>query len=228
MQERDRELTALIEPVAAKYDCNNIEACFKTFKEFCLSWRFNGNKTTLYISDYLIDAPDHVIENCVDTLFKVIKKKDHEYDDNYMAWVTSDSFINSKRKIYLKRSKNLTRSDIGKTRLISDSVQRLLEQDLLVPSDIDNSIFTWTSRPSYRKVGYCSPMMRVVAISSALDREEIPNYVLDYVVYHESLHLRQGYRPFRRSHDTQFRKMERLFPQYKEAEAYLKDLKDRS
>jgi len=228
MQERDRELTALIEPIAAKYNCNNIEACFKTFKEFCLSWRFNGNKTTLYISDYLIDAPDDIIENCVDTLFKVIKKKDHEYDENYMVWVTSDSFINSKRKIYLKRSKNLTRSDIGKTRLISDSVQRLLEQDLLVPSDIDNSIFTWTSRPSYRKVGYCSPMMRVVAISSALDSEEVPNYVVDYVVYHESLHLRQGYRPFRRSHDTQFRKMERLFPQYKEAEAYLKDLKNRS
>jgi predicted metal-dependent hydrolase len=70
-------------------------------------------------------------------------------------------------------------------------------------------------------------MMRVVAISSALDDDSVPENVVDYVVYHESLHLRQGYRPFRRSHDIQFRTMEKLFPEYGDAEIYLRGLADK-
>ena len=73
-------------------------------------------------------------------------------------------------------------------------------------------------------MGFCSTMFRVVGISSRLDSDDVPDFVRDYVVYHECLHLRQGYRPDRRVHDAQFRSWERMFPRWREAESVLRGL----
>ena len=65
----------------------------------------------------------------------------------------------------------------------------------------------------------------IVAISSIFDDPKVPEELLDYVVFHECLHLRQGYRPFnRRPHDAEFQRQERMFPRYEEMESQLKSL----
>jgi len=68
-------------------------------------------------------------------------------------------------------------------------------------------------------------MMRVVGVSSILDDISVPEFVLDYVVYHESLHLAQGYRPGQKVHDRAFKENERRFPKHEEAEKYLKNIR---
>jgi hypothetical protein len=227
MKRKDEHLKEVFSARAFSDGLTVSDAWFFSPKEFQASWRLKGREIEIFLSDYLIDAPDTVISDFAGALFSIVKKRTPTYGDQFMDWVTSDPFINDKRRIYMRRSKNLSGSSMGRNKEISDSVDRLLDSGLLLPSDIDNSIFTWTSRPNVRKVGYCSPMMRVVAISSALDDDSVPDKIVDYVVYHESLHLRQGYRPFKRSHDTQFRNMEKLFPEYADAEKYLKGLADK-
>lgn len=226
MTEQDEHLRSIALPIGRSFGFDDVNALFKKKKEFQFAWRIKNNCIEIYISDYLQDAPDAVLYDLIETIFTHVKGKRPVFSKEYMDWVTSDDFINKQRAIYLKRSKNLTRSHVGNVRDLVDSAQRLLDSGLVHPSDIDNSMFTWTSRPNYRRVGYCSPMMRVVAISSALDCNNVPENVLDFVVYHEILHLRQGYRPFVRSHDREFRSQERSFPGYEEAEAFLKKLKD--
>ncbi|MDR3205933.1 MAG: DUF45 domain-containing protein [Candidatus Methanoplasma sp.] len=198
------------------------DAAFFSPKEFQAVWRRRGNNVSIKISDYLSDAPDAALSEFACTLLDMVAGRKPTYGGRYMEWVTSDEFINNKRRIYIRRSKNLRGDHIGKEKDLSASLDRLLESGLIAPSDIDNSVFTWTSRPNVRRVGYCSPMMRVVAVSSALDDPAVPDEVADYVVYHETLHLRQGYRPASRAHDAQFREMERRFPGFKNIEAYLR------
>lgn len=110
----------------------------------------------------------------------------------------------------------------GTYRNLIDSVQRLYEDGLLEDGDIRNTAFSWTVGPNYTRLGYCATFARTVAVSSVLDDLSIPEFVLDYVVFHESMHLRQGYRPFDTNpHDPQFRAWMKRFPRAKEAEAIL-------
>lgn len=222
----DRRLREISVPILELEGLALISGKFFAAKEFQATWRKNGNQIELKVSDYLIDAPDDVLEDFVMSVVMTISKKQPQYGQTFLDWVRSDDYINEKRKIYLRRSKNLTRSPQGNERDLLESLDRLLDSSLLSPPSIDNSFFSWTSRPNVRKVGYCSPMMRVVGISSALDSCKVPEFVLDYVVYHEALHLAQGYRPGVRAHDTAFRNNERKYPKFEEAEKYLKTLKN--
>lgn len=179
----------------------------------------------IYVSDYLDDAPDIVLEQFLKGTSTYIFGGRHVFGGEYLDYMRSEDFILRKRPVYFKRSRRLTRSDAGKYRNLYDSVQRLLDRGLLRDGDIDNTIFSWTTGSNRTKLGYCAQMFRIVVISSVFDDPNVPEELLDYVVFHECLHLRQGYRPFnRRPHDAEFQRQERLYPEHEEMERKLKTL----
>ena len=86
---------------------------------------------------------------------------------------------------------------------------------------------TWSKVFTGRKFGHYDRIRDVVMISSTLDRDEVPEYVLDSVMYHELLHkkLGIGWRNGRMAaHTPEFRNAERRFPQFVETESFLKRL----
>lgn len=146
--------------------------------------------------------------------------------ESFLAFVRSEGFVSSRRPVFIGRSRNLLRTDVGEARSLPDSVRRLTDSGLLTAGDVENSVMSWTRRDSYRRVGFCSTMFRVVGISLALDSPDLPDSVVDYVVYHECLHLRQGYLPTSRVHDARFRSWEHEYPGWRECEAALRSLGD--
>jgi predicted metal-dependent hydrolase len=76
-----------------------------------------------------------------------------------------------------------------------------------------------------KRVGYCSVLMKVIVISSVLDSQEIPKFVVDYVLYHELTHLNKGFDPFGQKHGIDFLALEHIFPMHSEANEWLKRLK---
>lgn len=193
-------------------------------KEFGYSWRVNGSSIEMHIADYLAGAPDLVLIDFCDMVCRRAVGRRCPIPDSYLDYVRSDKYIVDNRPTYIRRSRNLARTACGQTAYLHDSVQRLLDSGLILDSDISNSYMSWTWRNNVQRVGFCSTMFRVVGISSRLDSDDIPDMVRDYVVYHECLHLRQGYRPGRRVHDAQFRSWERSFPGWREAEGVLRRL----
>ena len=201
------------------------EAGFISTKEFNFKWKLRGSSISIYVSDYLDDAPDIVIEQFLKGASTYIFGGRHIFGDDYLRYMRSEDFILRKRPVYFKRCRRLTRSDMGEHRNLFDSVQRLLDMGLLDARDIDNTVFSWTTGSNRTKLGYCAQMFRIVVISSIFDDPKVPEELLDYVVFHECLHLRQGYRPFnRRPHDAEFQRQERMFPRYEEMESQLKSL----
>ncbi|MDR1404792.1 MAG: hypothetical protein LBJ20_04410 [Candidatus Methanoplasma sp.] len=227
MTQTDERLFEIVSPAVSENGLNLRSAVFCARKEFQISWKKSGTDIDLSVSDYLTGAPDEALRDFSFAVAGTVAGRKPQYGSTYLGWIKSDEFIIGNRKTYLKRSKNLIRESMGKERDLTESLDRLLDSGLLDPCCIDNSFFSWTRNPNLRKIGFCSPVMRVVGISSALDDVSVPEYVLDYVVYHESLHLAQGYMPGKRAHDCVFRTNERKYPMYREAENYLRTLKSK-
>lgn len=85
----------------------------------------------------------------------------------------------------------------------------------------------WNATITHRKLGHYAFASDSVMISITLDDRRVPDYVLDFVMYHELLHkhfgrVTKGGRV--RSHTPAFRKAERQFRDYRRAEAFLSKL----
>ena len=83
----------------------------------------------------------------------------------------------------------------------------------------------WNKTITQRKLGHYQPASDTVIISISLDRLHVPDYVLDFVMYHELLHKQLGIQVVngrRYAHTPHFKAAERQFQQYGEAQAFLK------
>ncbi|MGO9232392.1 MAG: SprT-like domain-containing protein [Bryobacteraceae bacterium] len=85
----------------------------------------------------------------------------------------------------------------------------------------------WSRRAARGMLGHFDPSHNAIVISRIFDRPGVPVLALEYVVFHEMLHLRfpvnhSGAR--RRVHTREFREAEKQFPQLREAKEMLKRL----
>lgn len=83
----------------------------------------------------------------------------------------------------------------------------------------------WSRRPSQTLLGHYDHAHNAIILSSWLDRPEVPRYVVEYVMYHEMLHMKHPVEPrrHRRSvHPPAFREDEKRFAHFAEAKAWLK------
>jgi len=85
----------------------------------------------------------------------------------------------------------------------------------------------WSRRPSRSTLGHYDLSHNAIILSKLLDRAQAPRLAVEYVLYHEMLHLRfpadhSGAR--RRVHTREFQEAEKTFPRFKEAKESLKKL----
>jgi hypothetical protein len=84
---------------------------------------------------------------------------------------------------------------------------------------------TWSPGPARRRLGHFDPAHNAIVISRAFDDPRIPRYALDYVMYHEMLHLRHPVRlrgGRRCVHSAEFQEEERLFLHLDRAQRFLR------
>jgi hypothetical protein len=85
----------------------------------------------------------------------------------------------------------------------------------------------WSRGESRSMLGHFDPSHNAIIISRIFDRPQVPALGLEYVMFHEMLHLRYpvdhaGAR--RRVHTKEFREAEKKFPRLKDAKELLKKL----
>jgi predicted metal-dependent hydrolase len=86
---------------------------------------------------------------------------------------------------------------------------------------------SWSRAKTRRILGHYDPAHNAIIISRVLDHPGVPSYVLEYIVYHEMLHLKHPVklRGSRRCvHSAEFQAEEKLFPRVDDANAFLKRL----
>lgn len=90
-------------------------------------------------------------------------------------------------------------------------------------------ILAWTSREQYHTLGSYNYHWDIILISRLLNNRLIPEFIVRFILYHEMLHIKHGaYRDSNglRAHTPAFRADERAFPQYEEAEEFLKHIRE--
>jgi predicted metal-dependent hydrolase len=86
---------------------------------------------------------------------------------------------------------------------------------------------TWSEHMARRSLGHFDAAHNTIVVSRVFDRPSSPRYAIEYLLYHEMLHLKHPVRMrgLRRCvHSREFKADEGLFPQLREALAFIKRL----
>jgi predicted metal-dependent hydrolase len=86
---------------------------------------------------------------------------------------------------------------------------------------------SWSAEQARRSLGHYDPAHNAIIISKVFDQARVPRLAVEYLVYHEMLHLKHPVkmRGSRRCvHGSEFRADEKAFPQLEEAKRFLKTL----
>jgi len=96
-----------------------------------------------------------------------------------------------------------------------------------LPVDWKNRTWDGACADGRRQFGSFDPGPNQILLNCRMDRPEIPRYVVEYVLYHEMLHVKH---PTRKSgcslisHSPEFRAEEKLFPEFERARKALDKL----
>ena len=91
-------------------------------------------------------------------------------------------------------------------------------------NSLQKPVLSWSSRRTYRILGHHDSTHETVIISKSLDDRKVPKFVVEYVVFHEMLHIFHPteHRNGRRfNHTPAFKRNERKFSYFEEAENWI-------
>ena len=83
---------------------------------------------------------------------------------------------------------------------------------------------SWSARKTYRILGHHDAAHETIVVSRSLDDYKTPKYVVEFIVFHEMLHIfhpTQHRNGRRYNHTPQFRRDERKFAFFEEAEIWI-------
>jgi predicted metal-dependent hydrolase len=86
---------------------------------------------------------------------------------------------------------------------------------------------SWSQTTARNMLGHYDPAHNAIVVSRVFDHPRVPRFVVEYIVYHEMLHLKHPVklRGSRRCvHPKSFQEEEKLFPRLVEAKQFLRKL----
>jgi len=91
-------------------------------------------------------------------------------------------------------------------------------------NSIPKPTLTWSARKTFRILGHHDSTHETIVVSKSLDDKNVPQYVVEFIVFHEMLHifhptLQRDGRHY--NHTPQFRRDERKFASYEKAENWI-------
>jgi predicted metal-dependent hydrolase len=179
------------------------------------------------ISDLLQGAPEPVLRAIAHILLAKMYGKpiEREHAARYRRYVASHTIIEKAHLVRQIRGRKRIRTAQGHTynleAVFNDLNGRFFHGLLARPH------MTWSRDHARNRLGHYDPAHNAIVVSRVFDYPHVPRYALEYIVYHEMLHLRHPVklRGSRRClHSADFQAEEKLFPLREEAKRFLKHL----
>jgi len=176
-----------------------------------------GDKITAKISDLLEGAPSSFQEALAHILLGKLYRKPiaQKFNRRYRIYVNSTSI--RRQALVIQRVRG--RKPISDPRGLYHHLEELFEElnTRFFHGLLARPILSWSRSASRQSLGHFDPAHNTIVISRIFDRPQVPRFLLEYVLYHEMLHLK--YPAIYRSqrclvHTPEFKQQERLFPGY--------------
>lgn len=207
--------------VGKKYGYEDVSATFISQRNFSVKWQRTFRWAEFKVSDYLLGADKETVSDLAETLFQKISGKETTYSEKVKEYVKAADFVQRNQPIYLARTRDIARTTRGDFKNLDDAFARLMKLGLVKE---DKELYlTWAKKGKKleRQTGYCSSLMKVMVINSIFDDNIIPDFVLDFVVYHQYLVMTQGRSHFGTTTDYDIEEMENEYPDCMDARKWI-------
>ena len=218
------KLTSIFEQVHSNVFSKNsrkIKARFHPYRTLRHTIEWNHDFIHLKISQYLSNAPENVLQDlAIILLAKVYKiKPDKSVKDSYSNYTRSIKDNIPKRKKTIPKGYD-PRGKYFNLRAIFNNLNiEYFENKLSV------KYLGWSKSKSYTRLGYYDRERELLVISKIFDSKKVPINVVEYLVYHEMLHIfipTTTVNGRRKIHPPAFRNLEKNFPDCDSIQTWIK------
>jgi predicted metal-dependent hydrolase len=200
---------------------------FFAFSNINNTIRLREGTVYVRISDLLEGAPDDVLHAIAHILLAKLYRKDIEkgHSTRYRRYLGRRDVTQKAHLVRQSRGRKVLLSSKGRyydlENVFEDLNRRFFHGLLARP------LMTWSRHASRQSLGHYDPAHNTIVISRVFDRPHVPRYAIDYLVYHEMLHLKHPVKlngSRRCVHGPAFQAEEKLFPELEKAKELLKKL----
>ena len=189
--------------------------------------RMRQGKLLVRLSDLLEGAPEPVLRAIAHILLAKMYRKpvEREAATRYRRYVSSQDISRKAHLMRQMRGRKRLHSAQGRTydlEAVFEELNARFFHGLLARPQM-----TWSRDHARNHLGHYDPAHNAIVVSRIFDHPLVPRYAVDYIVYHEMLHLKHPVklRGSRRCvHSAEFQAEEKLFPRLDEVKRFLKQI----
>jgi len=200
---------------------------FRRFTSLNTTIRLREGELRVSLSDLLEGAPESVIRAIAHILLAKIYKKPIDASQNarYKRFASSAAVAKQTEVIRSARGNKRFSGPEGHFYHLEEVFDTLNLR--FFGGMLGRPQLTWSEHVAKRSLGHYDAAHNTIVVSRVFDRPSSPRYAIEYLLYHEMLHLKhpvkmKGLR--RCVHPREFKAEEALFPQLAEALAFIKRL----
>jgi hypothetical protein len=188
---------------------------------------WEDNCIRVRMTDVLEAAPAPVIEALAHILLGKLFRRPvpAEYSYRYRRYLNRHDVRGRLDAIRQERGRKLTTGPAGRCYNLEELFEELNFKYFF--GLMARPALGWSRRASRATLGHYDPSHNTIVLNRILDRPETPRLAVEYVLFHEMLHLRypaQHNRLRRSVHTREFKEAEKQFERLAEAQALLKTL----
>ncbi|MDE3104041.1 MAG: M48 family metallopeptidase [Acidobacteriota bacterium] len=202
-----------------------VQVRFRRFTSLNTTIRLREGQLHVSLSDLLESAPESVHHAIAHILLAKLYRKPiaRLHADRYRRYVRSESVASQAEQIRQMRGRKRVSTAIGHQYDLDEVFESLNQR--FFHGLLGRPTLTWSAHAARRTLGHYDAAHNTIVVSRVFDRPGTPRYAIEYLLYHEMLHLKHPVRVKsgrRCVHSREFQAEERLFPQWEEAKAFLR------
>jgi SprT-like family. len=210
--------------VTRKLETPEIQVSFYPFAGLNHTIRLRRQRIYVRVSDLFRDAPPQVQRALAHILIsKLFRKRARaEHQTLYRKYSYQPQVVRASELARRARGRKVLTGAEGQhydlNQLFGRLNRRYFDGKLVTPN------LSWSQRRTKRILGHHDDVHEAIVISRSLDRGEVPEFLIEYVLYHEMLHMKHRPRMLngrRIYHTPAFKAEERRFERYNQALALL-------
>jgi hypothetical protein len=200
---------------------------FRRFTSLNTTIRLREGKISVSLSDLLEGAPETVLHAIAHILLAKLYRKPIDATQNlrYKRFASSSAVTRQTELIRTTRGSKRYFGPEGHYYNLDEVFESLNTR--FFGGLMGRPQLTWSEHTAKRSLGHYDAAHNTIVVSRVFDRPSSPRYAVEYLLYHEMLHLKHPVRMrgVRRCvHSREFKAEEARFPQLAEALAFLKRL----
>lgn len=186
--------------------------------------RVRSGRVYVRLSDIFKAAPINVHRALAFILVaKLLRRKSPPFHEKvYRDYACAPEVLRASDLARRQRGRKLVSSARGHVYDLERMFRRLNQR--YFDGELERPTLTWSQRRTRTILGHHDGAHDTIVISKTLDAADVPEWFVEYILYHEMLHIKHPARLIngrRYYHTKAFRAEEQRFPFYREAQQWL-------